>query len=89
MSGYGIDFSYPFRYTHSHKATDYKKNERTSHHRLCEDVSAHDCKHYWATAALKAGTNLKSLQDAGGRNSPAMPLRYVESAKIVNEGVKL
>jgi hypothetical protein len=29
------------------------------------------------------------LQDAGGWNSPAMPLRYVETAKIANQGVIL
>ncbi len=29
------------------------------------------------------------LQDAGGWNSPAMPLRYVEKAKIANQGVRL
>ena len=28
-------------------------------------------------------------QDAGGWSSPAMPLRYVEAAKIANEGVRL
>ena len=54
-----------------------------------EGLSAHDCRHYWATAAVKGGTDIKSLQDAGGWNSPAMPLRYVESAIIANQGVKL
>jgi len=29
------------------------------------------------------------LKDAGGWNSPAMPLRYIEAAKIANEGVRL
>ncbi|MCX6067935.1 MAG: tyrosine-type recombinase/integrase [Chloroflexi bacterium] len=52
-------------------------------------LSAHDCRHYWATQAARSGTALDRLQDAGGWNSPAMPLRYVESAKIANEGVKL
>jgi integrase len=37
-------------------------------------LSAHDCRHYWATAAIKGGTDIKSLQDAGGWSSPAMPL---------------
>jgi integrase len=54
-----------------------------------EGLSAHDCRHYWATAAVKGGTDLKSLQDAGGWNSPAMPLRYAESGKVANQGVKL
>ncbi len=52
-------------------------------------LSAHDCRHYWATQAARSGTAIDRLQDAGGWNSPAMPLRYVESAKIANEGVKL
>lgn len=52
-------------------------------------LSPHDARHYWATAAIAGGTDLKSLQDAGGWNSPAMPLRYAESAEIANEGVKL
>jgi integrase len=52
-------------------------------------LSAHDCRHYWATQAARSGTPIDRLQDAGGWNSPVMPLRYVESAKIANEGVKL
>jgi integrase len=53
------------------------------------DLSPHDCRHYWATAATRAGTPIKALQDAGGWASPAMPLRYAESAEIANDGVKL
>jgi len=52
-------------------------------------LSAHDCRHYWATQAARNGTPVDRLQDAGGWNSPAMPLRYVEKAKISNQGVKL
>jgi integrase len=52
-------------------------------------LSAHDCRHYWATQAARNGTPVDRLQDAGGWNSPAMPLRYVEAAKIANEGVIL
>jgi len=52
-------------------------------------LSAHDCRHYWATSAIKGGTDIKSLQDAGGWSSPAMPLRYAESGSIANKGVKL
>ncbi|MDL1911524.1 site-specific integrase [Chloroflexi bacterium CFX6] len=52
-------------------------------------LSAHDCRHYWATHASRNGTPVDRLQDAGGWNSPAMPLRYVEAAKIANEGVRL
>lgn len=52
-------------------------------------LSAHDCRHYWATLAARNGTAIDRLQDAGGWASPAMPLRYVERAKLANEGVKL
>lgn len=52
-------------------------------------LSPHDCRHYWATAAVKAGTGVFSLRDAGGWSSVAMPSRYVEAAAIANEGVLL
>lgn len=52
-------------------------------------LSAHDCRHYWATSAIRGETDIKTLQDAGGWSSPAMPLRYAESSTIANKGVKL
>lgn len=52
-------------------------------------LSAHDLRHYWATRAARNGTPIDRLQDAGGWNSPAMPMRYIESAKIANEAVRL
>ena len=52
-------------------------------------LSPHDCRHYWATVAMRNGTDVKALQEAGGWASPAMPLRYAEAARIANEGVKL
>lgn len=52
-------------------------------------LSAHDCRHYWATQAARHGTPLDRLQDAGGWSSLAMPARYIEAAKIANQGVKL
>ena len=52
-------------------------------------LSAHDCRHTWATLATRSGTPLDRLQDAGGWASPAMPLRYIEAAKIANQGVRL
>ena len=54
-----------------------------------ERLSPHDARHYWATQAIRNGTDIKSLQDAGGWTSPAMPLRYAASAAIANEGVRL
>ncbi len=51
-------------------------------------LSAHDCRHDWAKSAVKE-SDIKSLQQAGGWSSPAMPLRYADDATIANEGVKL
>ena len=52
-------------------------------------LSPHDCRHYWASTAVKSGTGVFSLRDAGGWSSVAMPARYVASADIANEGVIL
>lgn len=54
-----------------------------------ESLSAHDCRHYWATRATQAGTHPRHLQQAGGWNSPAMVYRYVAETEIANEGVVL
>jgi site-specific recombinase XerD len=61
---------------------------------LCErigitGVSAHDGRHAWATFAVRGGTDVKTLQDAGGWNSVAMPMRYAASQSVANKGVKL
>src|SRR5450755_199371 len=61
---------------------------------LCEriglqGVSAHDGRHAWATFAVCGGTDLKTLQDAGGWKSIAMPSRYAASQQIANKGVVL
>ena len=54
-----------------------------------EGLSAHDCRHFWATDAARNNTPMDRLQDAGGWASLAMPARYIEAAKIANQGVKL
>jgi integrase len=51
-------------------------------------LSAHDCRHFWATSAARNGTDPFALQEAGGWSSLAMPRRYVEDQQIANEGVK-
>jgi integrase len=51
-----------------------------------EGLSPHDCRHYWATYEANHGTPVNRLMDAGGWNSLAMPMRYIEAAKIANEG---
>jgi len=53
------------------------------------NLSAHDCRHFWATRATAAGTHPKALQQAGGWNSPAMVMRYVNESEIANDGVRL
>ena len=52
-------------------------------------LSAHDCRHYWATTAARHGTDPFALQEAGGWSSLAMPRRYVGDNEISNDGVKL
>ncbi len=52
-------------------------------------LSAHDCRHYWATSAARHGTDPFRLQQAGGWASLAMPRRYVEDNEIANDGVTL
>jgi integrase len=54
-----------------------------------EGLSAHDCRHHWATQAARSGTDPFTLQEAGGWSSLAMPRRYVESARVANQNVKL
>lgn len=56
-----------------------------------QGLSAHDCRHYWATywanRIEKLPKGVFTLQEAGGWNSLTMPRRYVESAAIANEGM--
>ncbi|HEX6779796.1 MAG TPA: site-specific integrase, partial [Ktedonobacterales bacterium] len=53
------------------------------------DLSAHDGRHTWTKRAIQGKTDLRALMDAGGWSTPAMPLLYAESGKIVNAGVQL
>ena len=63
-----------------------KRVELLGRHAGIDGLSAHDCRHYWATYEANNGTPVNRLMDAGGWNSPAMPLRYIEAAHIANEG---
>jgi integrase len=54
-----------------------------------DNLSAHDCRHYWATSATRHGTDPFVLQEAGGWSSLAMPRRYVEDNEVANKDVKL
>jgi integrase len=53
------------------------------------NLSAHDCRHFWATDAAENGTDPFRLQEAGGWTSLEMPRRYIEEAAIANSGVRL
>ncbi len=63
-----------------------KRVELLGRHAGIEGLSAHDCRHYWATFEARNRTPIDRLKDAGGWSSPAMPLRYIEAAHIANEG---
>ena len=49
-------------------------------------LSAHDCRHCWATYWAHRVDVLR-LQEAGGWSSLAMPRRYIEESEIANEGM--
>ena len=63
-----------------------KRVELLGRHAGIEGLSAHDGRHYWATFEAKNNTPINRLMDAGGWNSPSMPLRYIESSRIANQG---
>ncbi len=52
-------------------------------------LSPHDLRHYWATKLANSKTPIDKLMSAGGWNSPAMPLRYIEASRIANDGIDL
>jgi integrase len=52
-------------------------------------LSPHDLRHFWATSAARAETDLEALKQAGGWASLEMPLRYIKEREIANERVKL
>jgi integrase len=54
-----------------------------------EQLSPHDCRHFWAWSAVEAGTDLESLKQAGGWASLDMPSRYIKRREVANEKVRL
>lgn len=56
---------------------------------LMDELSAHDCRHYWATSAVKGKTDPFALRQAGGWSSMQTVQRYVSENEIANEGVRL
>lgn len=53
-----------------------------------QKLSAHDCRHYWATRAIKSNTDPFSLMQAGGWTSIATVQKYIDKAERSNEHVK-
>lgn len=51
-------------------------------------LSPHDFRHYWASQAAQAGSDVLALQKAGGWKSLAMPSHYVTLAGLDNDGLK-
>jgi integrase len=52
-------------------------------------LSAHDCRHSWATRARDAETPLMDIMSGGGWKTPMMVKRYTDERDIANEAVKL
>jgi integrase len=51
-------------------------------------LSAHDCRHAWATAHGRSGTGEIALVEMGGWTSTATAKRYIAASKIANAGAK-
>lgn len=54
-----------------------------------ENLGPHDCRHYWATRAVKGGTDPFKLMQAGGWTSMQTVQKYVDASAIANDGVTL
>lgn len=65
----------------------YKRMELIGRKIGVSGLSPHDLRHTFAERAKHNAT--RTLQDAGGWNSPAMALRYQASGAIVNDGLIL
>lgn len=52
-------------------------------------LSAHDCRHYWTTLAVRSGSDPFAVQQAGGWNSMTTVSRYVAESEIANDGIVL
>jgi integrase len=52
-----------------------------------EGLSAHDCRHYWTTRAIRRGADPFAVLQAGGWTSMATVQKYVDETAIANEGI--
>jgi integrase len=60
---------------------------------LCKRIgihgaSAHDGRHYCATALAAGGTDIKAMMDMCNWKSYAIAIGYINSGKVANAGVK-
>ncbi len=58
------------------------------------NLSPHDCRHYWTTAAIRGGSDVKSVQEGGGWKSPLLRgrrglLGLCKSGAAVGNGIKI
>jgi len=51
-------------------------------------LGSHDLRHYWATDAAKSGTSIEILISAGGWTGAGTALRYIDTGKIANKGIR-
>lgn len=54
-----------------------------------DNLGPHDCRHYWATRAVKGKTDPFKLMQAGGWTSMQTVQKYVDQSAIANDGVTL
>lgn len=52
-------------------------------------LGPHDCRHYWATRAVKGKTDPFKLMQAGGWTSMQTVQKYIDQSAIANDGVTL
>lgn len=52
-----------------------------------ENFSPHDCRHYWATKAVRKGANPFELMQAGGWTSMQTVKKYVDENTVANAGI--
>jgi site-specific recombinase XerD len=53
-----------------------------------DGLGPHDCRHFWATSAMRNGTDPFALLQAGGWTSMQTVQKYVDENVIANAGVK-
>jgi integrase len=51
-------------------------------------LSSHDLRHYWATRAIRKGSDPFAVLQAGGWTSMATVQKYVDETAIANKGIK-